>query len=320
MSTSTVVTPAPGLPYHLLLRRGRAAWWRSLLGVVALLAAVLLVVQLVLLLAFVAGYAFVGVGPAEAADRLSSTTDLSPVGLAYVNLGLASAIPVVWLIVRVLHGLGPGWVASVAGRLRWRWMLTCTGLAAATLVVTVLVGALVPSDAAAVAGDGGVNDLTRTTLGFVVVIVLLTPLQAAGEEYAFRGYLTQVFGALLGRRWVAITLPAVLFALAHGAQDAPVFVDRLAFGLVAGYLVVRTGGLEAGIAMHVLNNFLAYGGALLYGDMATVLQPTGGSWWSLATTLTQSLVFVALVVPAARRRELAIEAPAGELVGPEGRV
>ena len=70
-------------------------------------------------------------------------------------------------------------------------------------------------------------------------------------------------------------LPALLFALAHGAQDAPIFVDRFAFGLVAGVLVITTGGLEAGIAMHVLNNFLAFGLALAYSDMTSALNPHG---------------------------------------------
>ena len=75
-------------------------------------------------------------------------------------------------------------------------------------------------------------------------------------------------------------------------QSPPVFFDRFAFGIVAGILVIRTGGLEAGIAMHVLNNFLAYGVALAFGDMATTLNPTGGSWWSIPVTLTQSLVYL----------------------------
>ena len=139
----------------------------------------------------------------------------------------------------------------------------------------------------------------------MIVIVLLTPLQAAGEEYAFRGYLTQAFGGLFRSRVAAVLLPAVLFALAHGAQDAPVFVDRLAFGIVAGILVIATGGLEAGIAMHVLNNFLAYGFALAFSDMTTALNPTGGSWWTLPTTLTQSLVYLALAIWAARRMGIA---------------
>ena len=79
------------------------------------------------------------------------------------------------------------------------------------------------------------------------------------------------------------------------------FVDRLAFGMVAGILVIATGGLEAGIAMHVLNNFLAYGFALAFSDMSPALNPTGGSWWTLPATLTQSLVYLALAIWAARR-------------------
>ena len=137
------------------------------------------------------------------------------------------------------------------------------------------------------------------------MVLLLTPLQAAGEEYAFRGYLTQAFGGLLGSRWLAVLGPALLFALAHGAQDLPVFFDRFAFGVVSGVLVIATGGLEAGIAMHVLNNWLAFGLALAFGDMASTLNPTGGSWWSIPVTLTQSLAFLGLTLLAARRMGVA---------------
>ncbi len=155
-------------------------------------------------------------------------------------------------------------------------------------------------------------------------MLLLTPLQAAGEEYAFRGYLTQAFGGLFGRTWAAVLFPALLFALAHGGQSPPVFFDRFAFGVVAGLLVVLTGGLEAGIAMHVLNNWLAFGLALAFGDMGSALNPTGGSWWTIPVTLTQSLSYLALVLLLARRWRLrtSTETPAGPgvLVGPSRRV
>jgi hypothetical protein len=122
----------------------------------------------------------------------------------------------------------------------------------------------------------------------------------------------------------AVLLPALLFALAHGAQSPPVFFDRFAFGIVAGLLVVLTGGLEAGIAMHVLNNWLAFGLALAFGDMASTLNPVGGSWWTIPVTLTQSLVYLGLVVWVGRRIGLrtTTETPAGPgvLVAPRPRV
>ncbi|MCW2845084.1 MAG: Abortive infection protein, partial [Nocardioides sp.] len=188
------------------------------------------------------------------------------------------------------------------------------------LFATLFVGALVPQGAEGTEMSGHLNDFTSTTRDFALVLVLLTPLQAAGEEYAFRGYLTQAFGGLFRHPAPAVVGPALLFALAHGAQSAPVFVDRFAFGLVAGVLVILTGGLEAGIAMHVLNNWLAFGLALAYGDMASTLNPTGGTWWSLPTTLTQSLVYLGVVLLVARRRGLRTVSDPAVLVGPTRRV
>ena len=96
-------------------------------------------------------------------------------------------------------------------------MTLCFGLAFLALVATVVVAAVLPSAGDAGEMSGDVNAWTTTTRDFVLVIVLLTPLQAAGEEYAFRGYLTQAFGGLFaagpqaGR--ASLVLPAILFAL-----------------------------------------------------------------------------------------------------------
>jgi membrane protease YdiL (CAAX protease family) len=274
-------------------------------GVFALVVAEILVVPVVLMGAFMAGYALWGSGDTQAwTDRLLDTSDPTPAGLAYLNLALAGAILVAWLLTRLLHGLRPGWLASVRPRIRWTWFAACLGLSIAALLATLVVSALLPAQGEGTELSGGLNDFTTTTRDFALVVLLLTPLQAAGEEYAFRGYLTQAFGGLFRQRWVAVLVPALLFALAHGAQDAPVFFDRFAFGIVAGVLAITTGGLEAGIAMHVLNNWLAFGLALAYGDMASTLNPSGGSWWSIPVTLTQSLVYLGLALLVARRMGL----------------
>ena len=294
-----------GADYHLVQRIvGRWAAWRPILGLVVGVL-LMIVAQFVLLLGFAVVYLASGADVGDKLDALSDTKHVTPAQLAYLNLSLAAAIPVVLLLTWAWHRMPSGWVSSVVGRLRWRWMVVTFGLAFVALLATVVVGSFVPAAGDPADSSGGLNQWTDTTRDFVIVILLLTPLQAAGEEYAFRGYLTQAFGGLFRSRVAAVLLPAVLFALAHGAQDPPVFVDRLAFGIVAGILVIATGGLEAGIAMHVLNNFLAYGFALAFSDMTTALNPTGGSWWTLPTTLTQSLVYLALAIWAARRMGVA---------------
>ena len=313
--------PPEELGYHLVHRLGRSGAWRPIVGVVLLVIGVFVLAPFLWQLPYVVWLLATGEPLAAGMDRLLNLDDPTPVGLAYVNLVLATAIPVTWLLTRVLHGLRPGWLSSVAARIRWRFLLACLGLSVVALVATVVVSAVVPQQGGGTELGTQPNDFTRTTRDFVLVVLLLTPLQAAGEEYAFRGYLQQAFGGLFGSRVLAVGLSALLFALAHGlGQSWPVFVDRLAFGLVAGVLVILTGGLEAGIAMHVLNNFLAFGLALAFSDMGSTLNPTGGSWWSLPGTLTQSLVYLVLATWTARRMGLSSTVGGPVLERPRGPV
>jgi uncharacterized protein len=310
-----------GLPYHLILRGGRPGWWRPVVGVLALVIGMLLLAPILWQIPFVVWYAASGQPVLESVERMVDLENPTPLGLAYLNIVLATAIPLTWLIVRVFHGLRPRWLASVCPRLRWRYLLVCFGLALLALIATIVVSALLPAQDTGAEVSGQLNDFTRTTRDFLVVVVLLTPLQAAGEEYAFRGYLTQAFGGIFRHPVPAVVAPAILFALSHGlGQSAPIFFDRLAFGLVAGTLVILTGGLEAGIAMHVLNNWVAFGLALAFGDMGSSLNPTGGSWWSIPVTLTQSLVYLGLALLVARRMGLARRMDPIVLEAPERRV
>ncbi len=304
------------LAYHELHEAGDPGLWRPLVGVLVLIAVVFVAVPVGMLVPFVAYYLLSGAPFQESLEGLVDLSDPTPAGLAYLNLTLASAIPVTWFLSRFLHGLKPRWLASVRPRIRWAYFGVCLLLSTVALVATVLVSLVLPEQqGTGTELSGELNDFTRTTRDFLLVVLFLTPLQAAGEEYFFRGYLTQAFGGMFGRlgptvgRALAIVIPAVLFALAHGlGQSVPIFFDRFAFGLVAGVLVVLTGGLEAGIAMHVLNNFLAFGLALAYSDMASTLNPTGGTWWSIPVTLTQSVVYLGLAVVVARAMGLSATA------------
>jgi len=325
--TPPIGPPAPvGLPYHQLQRRTPWSWWRPLVGVLAVLVLVF-VVQNAAVLGVLAVLVLSGTPASAALDTLSGDR-LTPGFLAALNLGWALCIPAVWAVAALVHRMRPGWLASVRPRIRWGWFVTCLGLALATLLVTLVVSALLAplmpaSDS--VGSTGSLNDFTSTSRDFLLIIVLLTPLQAAGEEYAFRGYLTQALGGLVRSPRlsgvVAVVVPATLFALAHGlGQDPTVFLDRLAFGLVAGLLVILTGGLEAGIAMHVLNNWFAFGLALAVGDIGGSLEPDGGSWARILVTLTQSLVFLGLALLVSRASGLATRSTPSELEGPRARV
>ncbi len=317
--------PTGPLEYHELHLAGRSGWWWSLLGLVVAFAG-FFVTQLVITVPFVLAAMASGDSLQAAVESLADLDDPTPLSMAYLLLNLAVLTPVVWLVTRYVIGLKPGWTSSVRPRLRWGYFGVCLGLAFVALLASVTVSYLLQGS-----GDSGdaelVSELDSRTRDLALVILLLTPLQAAGEEYGFRGYLMQAFGSLFrflgpqGRRAVAVLASATIFAIAHGfGQSIPVFFDRFAFGVVAGVLVIVTGGLEAGIAMHVLNNYLAFGFALATGTLADSLNPTGGSWWMIPTTLTQSLVYLGLAWWVARRLGLATRAEPDVLAASRGLV
>lgn len=294
--------PRAGLAYYQVQRSGRSGWGRPLLGLILIGLCVFGVSPLVVTAGFQAYFLLTGQDVGAGLHRMADTVHVTPVSLAYLNLSLAGAIPAAMLLCWWLHGLRPGWLASVEQRIRWRWLGVCLVIAAFTLLLTVALASYLPMGADSAPGHA--NAFTRQTREFILVIVLLTPLQAAGEEYLFRGYIFQTFGSLISARSVTVVLTALLFALAHGSQNLPLFFDRFAFGVVAGVCVIATGGIEAGIAMHVINNFLGFGSALAFGDISATLDTTSASWWHIPVTLTQSLVFLVLTVMAARGMHL----------------
>jgi uncharacterized protein len=290
-------------PYHLMLRTWTYAWWKPALGIVISFAAFFVLAALVFIAVAVVIATFQS---GSFLDDLSAIFELDSVGpeaLLGLNLGLGAMILVTWFVMRFVHRMRPRWLTSVVPKMRWKFFAACLGLAVVALVAQVLVGAAVPGGAGDDLG-GALNDFTVSTSLAALVVLLTTPLQAAGEEYLFRGYLLMAVGSMFRNRWVAIVATATLFALAHGAQNFPLFFDRFMFGLIAGWLVVRTGGLEAAIALHILNNFLAFGIALAFGDLGESLNVSEVSWWNILLTLTQSGVYTLLVVLLAHRMGL----------------
>lgn len=285
-----------------MLRTWNYAWWKPVLGILLVVLGMVIIAPLVLLPVLAVGVSIEG-GPFwESFWRAASLEAVGPASLLYLNLVLGSSILVTWFVMRVLHRMRPRWLSSVVPKMRWKFFFICVGLSVAALVAQVAVSLVLPG---VQEGDPGtLNEFTRTSIALAVVVLLTTPFQAAGEEYVFRGYLMQALGSLFNNKWVALLTTATLFALAHGVQNFPLFFDRFVFGLIAGWLILRTGGLEAGIAMHILNNFLAFGFAILFGDLTESLTISEVGWSNIVLTLTQAITYAALVLFVANRLDL----------------
>jgi uncharacterized protein len=289
-------------PYHRILRTWTYRPWRVVVGTLSVLVAGVVVGPVVVLTLVSAGVEVLGLGSASALMRglEPGSGAFSPAVLVVVNLSLAALIPFTWLAVRYLHNLRPRWLGSVRPGLRWGMLARCFGVALASTLVAVVLSTLLLGEPAPTAGGGTAQSL-GTTAAYLVIIALTSPLQSAGEEYLFRGYLLQGFGALVRAPWFTLVCTSLLFATAHGAQNLPLFVDRFAFGLVAGALVLYTGGIEAGISLHIVNNVVVLALAAVTGTLSQALGTTQASWSLVVFDVAQFVLYGVLVVWMCRR-------------------
>jgi membrane protease YdiL (CAAX protease family) len=241
-------------------------------------------------------------------DDSSLSVD-SPLGLLANNLVLAAMIPAAMLAVWVAHRAKVGYLASVTGRLRWRLLARLFLVAGAIVAVFFAASIAIPP-----AGFGDISvPPTGTLVGLLVVILLTTPVQSAAEEVGFRGYLSQAVASWFARPLVgsliAGAVSATLFALAHGGQDPALFSDRFAFGAVASWLVWRTGGLEASIALHAANNLVSLGYTASTGSVQAALESSTLNWRYALLDVAMMLVYAVIVARLAARWGLAVSRP-----------
>lgn len=315
-----IAAPAPAsapprteqVPFHRLARlRPRYRWWRMLLtglvGIALYLAILLIViVPLVVVSMFIPGW---GV-ESQVLLTTSQFFDLDrPWLLVAMVLPLILMIPALLLASRIVEGRGVGLLSSVVGRLRMAWLGKSLVLALGVFVVyfAVVLGW------SALSGDAIAPDFSHPGLWTMVLLVLLLiPFQAAAEEYVFRGYLMQLVGGWLRHPAFAILLPVPLFVLGHG-YDVWGAASVGVFAIVAAWLSWRTGGLEAAISLHIVNNVLIF----LLGSVDLVdANATAGTPVDLLASTLAMLVYAVLADRWAGRLGIARTAGAVPRVAP----
>jgi membrane protease YdiL (CAAX protease family) len=262
--------------------------WRVLLSLPA--AAVFYVVALMMTFAFLAVAAAL-TGHRTGPDGLPVFGPLPD--LVVTLLMVALMLPAVVLAQRWVQGRPLGTLSSVTGRLRWSPFMLCVPAAAVSTGLG-LAGAM-----ALTTGRGGDDGGAWVGWGpfalSVLIMLAFVPLQAAAEEYAFRGFLMQAFGALLRRPWPAILIQAALFAAMHGWGTPWGFADLVVFGACAGWLTVRTGGLEAAIALHVVNNVAAFVLSAAFGLLTVDETAADAPWQLVLADVVAVLLYTAVV-------------------------
>ena len=267
----------------------RLSWWKPLLLVPGLLVTMVVLQTALVLVVTIAEVLLVGRDPMD--------ISISPAMMAVMNLSLAAT------------GLLAVVLTALMARVPWRSLIAVPrGASLRRLTMwcgtfAVLVGAALGLSALIAPESAGIGafGLSATTVGLVVVALLTTPLQAAGEELLFRGALMPLLAS-----WIRAVRPAlvlgmigssVLFGLAHMSVDPWLLTYYAVFGLSMAAMAVISRGLEAPIAFHVMNNLIMMiVGALFAGGEGIVIDRSVGMGWPfMLVFIGVDLVAVGLV-------------------------
>jgi membrane protease YdiL (CAAX protease family) len=245
-------------PYQQMLRGPRYRWWKPLLCLLLVVLMAVLMMWLAILPVLIAG--LVSGAPDLVAYITPDIAHLGPIGFIYLNLSLIVLIPASGLSIWIVHGIRPRFLSSVAGGIRWRWLLRCIAVILPLWALYTGLGVLV---------EPFTSPRPDHWIALLVIVVLMTPLQAAGEEYFFRGWIMQNVGAWFARPMVglvaSLVVSAVAFSTAHLSPDPWVLGTIACLAVASGLAAWRTGGLEAGIAMHAVNNVLTFFVVVVFG-------------------------------------------------------
>jgi membrane protease YdiL (CAAX protease family) len=101
------------------------------------------------------------------------------------------------------------------------------------------------------------DSLPSTTIGQVLLAVVLVVVVAISEETIFRGYLCLRFKGLMASPVVAVVLSAFIFSLGHGYEGSAGVVTVGVMGAIFAIVYLWRGSLVAPIVLHFLQDFVS---------------------------------------------------------------
>ncbi|ANY08000.1 CPBP family intramembrane glutamic endopeptidase [Pseudonocardia sp. HH130630-07] len=274
----------------------RMSWWKPLVLVLAL--------PLVLVVLQIAAYQLVGI--IEGADD-PLAAGLTPLKALAVNLSIgATGVVAILLLV---------WMTRVPVRSLFTTRRAFDGrrLVHYSLGAVVLVGAGLGT-VGVVAPESTTWTtfaITGTTVALLAVTLFTTPIQAIGEELMYRCVMLPAAAS-----WVRAVRPAMIvglavsglgFAAVHGWTDPWLAGYFVVIGVSTGLMAIVSGGMEAPIAFHVVNNVLAgvIGNVMSGGGEVAIDRSTDTGDPSLLILVAVNLAMIALTWMYERKRRAA---------------
>lgn len=255
-------TVPAGVEYHRVLAGDRRRVGRGILAIVLSLAGIVIFPVVILRVLGLVDQQFGNTTP------ILGGPDYTPLYHAGSMLSLGLLMPWNMFIHRWLYGVPGASLHSVISRFRFDVLGKALVVFGPIWVLANTAGALTPV--------AEVPWSRFDLLGILIATVLLTPLQAMGEEYGGRGLMFRVIGSWTRNPRVGLVAgvvgSSVIFTAIHGSTDIYINIWYFVLWSCLAVITWRTGGLEVAVVLHaLLNTYVLLTAPLLRIDLGGAL-------------------------------------------------
>ena len=183
------------------------------------------------------------------------------IGQIFTDLGVIIMIPSLFLATKIVKDRPFSSYSSSRGG--WNFKLYLKALIIPLILYVIIEGADVLIN--------GAKGTSHFSIMFLIICLIIVPLQCIAEEYIFRGLIMQTFGSWFKIPILAIILQAVAFAAVHSYNSLGI-IEVFVSGLVFGFFAWKTNGIEVSSAIHTANN-LSLSLFVMFGLHASTSSP-----------------------------------------------
>lgn len=215
-------------------------WYKPLIVIIATIFIMLIIDAIILMISYMIG----GIGLTKTVLGAKYEGLNSALPIIFSDLLLAAFIPSLYIASKIINYRPFSSYSSSRGG--WNFKLYFKAL-----IIPITLYIIYEGISAAISG---VKGTFQVSIPFLIAICIAVPLQSIAEEYMFRGFLLQTLGSWFKIPLLAIAIQAITFALFHGYNSFGL-LEVLVMGLLYGFLVWKTNGIEVCSAIHTANNF-----------------------------------------------------------------
>ena len=176
------------------------------------------------------------------------TLDTSDASVYFSYLSIAVFIPSIYIASKIVRDRPFSSYSSSRGGWNWKLYFKC-------LIIPFVIYLIYSLISIVIYPKPGAN--SNVSIVAIIIATILIPTQCIAEEYMFRGLLMQTFGSWFKIPILAIIIQAIIFALGH-TYDIKGIIAVGVSGVVLAILTWRSNGLEAGSAIHSINNLMSF--------------------------------------------------------------